>query len=69
MGSLLDELSFGQIFALSVAGVAVLWMIGAVINALLQERGFGVIGNAFMLVIGGSIGFYMKILILGPISG
>ena len=50
-----------------VAGIALFWLSGAVINALLQDRSLGIIGNAAVLIMGASMGFWMKILIFGPV--
>jgi hypothetical protein len=66
---LTKDLTFGQMFALSVAAVAILWLLGATIHVVLRERGFGVIGNSLFLVAGGMLGFYMKILVFGSALG
>ncbi len=68
MNALFNELSFGEVFALGVAFVAIFWLTGMLINALLQDRSLGVIGNALLMFMGGAFGFWVKILITGPIS-
>ena len=67
MSALLNELSLGELFALGVAGIALFWLSGAVINALLQDRSLGIVGNAAVLVMGATMGFWVKILIFGPV--
>jgi hypothetical protein len=66
---LMAEFSLAELFALGVAAVAILWLLGATIHVLLRHRGFGVIGNSLLLASGGVAGFYAKILFLGPIVG
>jgi hypothetical protein len=67
MQDLLAEFSTGELFALGVAAVAILWLLGATIHVLLRGYGFGVIGNSLFLAAGGAAGFYAKIVFLGPV--
>jgi hypothetical protein len=66
---LTKDLTFGQMFALGVAAVAILWLLGASIHLVLRDRGFGVIGNSLLLAVGGVFGFYAKILFFGSALG
>ena len=68
MDAVAHELSFGEMFALGVVLLSIFWISGAVVHALLQDRGLGVIGNAMVMMLGGSLGFYLK-LMSGPIPG
>ncbi len=68
MGGMTKDLSVGETFAVAVFCVALLWILGAVSNAVLRDRAFGVFGNALLMAIGGIAGIYTKILIVGPIA-
>ena len=69
MDAVARELSFGEMFALGVVFLSLFWISGAVVHALLQDRGLGVIGNALVMMVGGGLGFYLKLLMSGPIPG
>ena len=49
--------------------VALIWFVGWVADMVLKDRGFGVIGNALIMIAGGVAGFFIKVVFVGPIMG
>jgi len=62
----LDELSASSLaFLAAIIGLAGL-LIGTVTDAIMGDRGFGVVGNALLTIMGCVIGVYAEFVFLGP---
>ena len=46
--------------------LAVVWFFGLIAHAVMRDRGFGVIGNGALIMVGAAAGVYVGGLFLGP---
>ena len=45
----------------------VVWLFGLIAHAVMRDRGFGVIGNGALIMVGAAAGFYAGSLYLWPL--
>jgi hypothetical protein len=50
-----------------IATLVVVWFLGLIAHAVLRDRGFGVIGNGALIIVGAAAGIYAGSLFVGPI--